>query len=78
MEESVNVKVFRIKEVQKLFDAVAPYYEGKDELQVTVDLLALAVLQAEIFGLETSSIVGLVAQQQPMARKIADKLLGDA
>jgi hypothetical protein len=73
-DETVNIKLFRQKQVFELFEMMEA--RGEDDSQIVADLFATAVLGAEILGWETSSMFQVISQQQPMATEILERMDG--
>ncbi len=73
-DETVNIKLFRQKQVFELFEMMEA--RGEDDSQIVADLFATAVLGAEVLGWETSSMFQVISQQHPMATEILERMDG--
>lgn len=73
-DETVNIKLFRQKQVFELFEMMEA--RGEDGSQIVADLFSTVVLRAEVLGWETSSMFQVISQQQPMATEILERMDG--
>lgn len=71
-EETETIKPVDRERIAEVFDRLEGFPE---DVQTVFDLTFVALVCAEIHGLELSSFYEIISRQQPLAKKFTEKLI---